>query len=124
MLVVDDDADTREILCMVLSQHGAQVHAAGSSAEALGTFRKWQPHVLMSDLGMPGEDGFALIEKVRGLAPEDGGEVPAVALTAYARDEDSMRAHAAGYQIHIPKPVDPTRLVSAVAGLARRAGKA
>jgi PAS domain S-box-containing protein len=124
VLVVDDDADTREILCMVLSQHGAQVHAAGSSAEALGTFREWQPHVLMSDLGMPGEDGFALIEKVRGLAPEDGGEVPAVALTAYARDEDSMRAHAAGYQIHIPKPVDPTRLVSAVAGLARRARKA
>ncbi|HJQ22421.1 MAG TPA: ATP-binding protein [Blastocatellia bacterium] len=121
VLVVDDDADTREVLCMVLSQHGAQVHAAGSSMEALGAFREWLPDVLMSDLGMPGEDGFALIEKVRGLAPEEGGDVPAVALTAYARDEDSRRARAAGYQVHIPKPVDPTRLVSAVAGLARAA---
>ncbi|MFL6274543.1 MAG: ATP-binding protein [Blastocatellia bacterium] len=124
VLVVDDDPDTREILRLVLSQSGAEVHAAGTSSEALGAFRDWKPHVLISDLGMPGEDGFALIEKVRTLAPEEGGNIPAAALTAYAREEDSLRARSAGYQIHISKPVDPTRLVAIVAGLARHAGKA
>ncbi|HKP11394.1 MAG TPA: ATP-binding protein, partial [Blastocatellia bacterium] len=84
VLVVDDDPDTREILCMVLSQHGAEVHAAGSSDEGIGVFREWKPNVLISDLGMPGEDGFAFIERVRRLAPEEGGGVPAAALTAYA----------------------------------------
>ncbi|HKQ08790.1 MAG TPA: ATP-binding protein [Blastocatellia bacterium] len=124
VLVVDDDPDTREILRLVLSESGAEVHAAGTSSEALGAFRDWKPHVLISDLGMPGEDGFALIKKVRTLAPEEGGNIPAAALTAYAREEDSLRARSAGYQIHISKPVDPTRLVAVVAGLARHAGKA
>ena len=124
VLVVDDDPDTREILIVVLSQHGAEVHAAGSTDEGLGVFREWKPNVLISDLGMPGEDGFAFIERVRRLAPEEGGNVPAAALTAYARDEDSERARSAGYQVHIPKPVDPARLATVVAGLARAAKKA
>jgi CheY-like chemotaxis protein len=123
-MVVDDDPDTREILCMVLSQYGAEVHAAGSSADALGAFREWKPNVLISDLGMPGEDGFAFIQKVRTFAPEDGGNIPAAALTAYAREEDRQRARSAGYQIHIPKPVDPTKLATVVAGLAKRIRKA
>jgi PAS domain S-box-containing protein len=124
VMVVDDDPDTREILCMVLSQYGAEVHAAGSSADALGAFREWKPNVLISDLGMPGEDGFAFIQKVRTFAPEDGGNIPAAALTAYAREEDRQRARSAGYQIHIPKPVDPTKLATVVAGLAKRIRKA
>ena len=124
VLVVDDDLDTREILCLVLSQYGAEVHAAGSSIDALGAFREWKPNVLISDLGMPGEDGFAFIRKVRGFAPEDGGNIPAAALTAYAREEDRQRARSAGYQIHIPKPVDPTKLATVVAGLAKRIRKA
>jgi len=124
VLVVDDDPDTREILCVVLGQRGAEVHAAASSADALIAFHEWKPNVLISDLGMPGEDGFALIEKVRRLAPEEGGNIPAAALTAYAREEDSQRAQSAGYQIHISKPVDPTKLAAVVAGLARRASNA
>jgi PAS domain S-box-containing protein len=124
VLVVDDDPDTREILCLTLSQYGAEVHAAASTADALGAFREWKPNVLISDLGMPGEDGYAFIEKVRRLAPEEGGNIPAAALTAYARDEDSERARSAGYQIHIPKPVDPATLTTVVARLARRAKKA
>jgi PAS domain S-box-containing protein len=124
VLVVDDDADTREILRVLLSQSGAEVYAAGSSAEALIAIGEWQPGVLVSDLGMPGEDGIALIAKVRALAPEGGGNIPAAALTAYARDEDSLRARSAGYQVHIAKPVDPAKLVNAVAGLAKRARKA
>ena len=124
VLVVDDDPDTREILCVVLGQRGAEVHAAASSADALIAFREWKPNVLISDLGMPGEDGFALIERVRQLAPEDGGNIPAAALTAYAREEDSRRAHSAGYQVHISKPVDPAKLAAVVAGLARHARKA
>lgn len=121
VLVVDDDPDTCEILCLVLSQYGAEVYAAGSSKDALGAFREWKPNLLISDLGMPGEDGFAFIQKVRTLAPEEGGNIPAAALTAYAREEDRLRAHSAGYQIHIPKPVDPTKLATVVAGLAQRA---
>ena len=73
---------------------------------------------------MPDEEGFAIIEKVRRLAPEEGGTIPAAALTAYAREEDSQRARSAGYQVHISKPVDPARLAAVVAGLARRASKA
>ncbi|MEN3331745.1 MAG: hypothetical protein V7641_1110 [Blastocatellia bacterium] len=124
VLVVDDDLDTREILCIVLSQCGAEVHAAGSSQDALGAFREWKPNILTSDLGMPGEDGYAFIQKVRTFAPEDGGISPAAALTAYAREEDRQRARSAGYQIHISKPVDPTKLATVVAGLAKHTKKA
>jgi CheY-like chemotaxis protein len=121
VLVVDDEPDTLEILCMVLKRSGAQVRAASSSADALEAFIEWKPDLLVSDLGMPGEDGFALIGKIRALAPEQGGGIPAAALTAYVREEDRLEALAAGYQTHIPKPVDPTALVAAVAGLAKRA---
>ncbi|MGB9180223.1 MAG: ATP-binding protein [Pyrinomonadaceae bacterium] len=121
VLVVDDEPDTLEILCVVLNQHGAKVRAAASSTDALKAFLEWQPNVLVSDLGMPGEDGFALICKVRALTPEQGGNIPAAALTAYVREEDRLQALAAGYQTHIPKPVDPNILAAAVAGLAKRA---
>jgi PAS domain S-box-containing protein len=120
VLVVDDEPDTLETLCMILNQHGAKVRAASSCASALEAFMEWQPNVLISDLGMPGEDGFTLIGKVRALVPEQGGNIPAAALTAYVREEERLRALDAGYHTHIPKPVDPSTLAAAVAGLAKR----
>ncbi|HSS22702.1 MAG TPA: ATP-binding protein [Pyrinomonadaceae bacterium] len=120
VLLVDDEPDTLEVLRVVLSQFGAQVRGAVSTAEALKTFLEWQPDVLVSDLGMPGEDGYALIEKVRSLPPEQGRDIPAAALTAHAREEDRALALAKGYQAHIKKPVDPTRLATAVAILGNK----
>ena len=120
VLVVDDNSDTREILRLMLNQYGAEVRAAASTAEALGAFFEWKPNVLISDLGMPDEDGFALIRKVRALAPEEGGNIPAAALTAYVRAEERLQAISAGYQTHIAKPVDPTILAAIVSGLAKR----
>jgi len=123
VLVVENELDTLEILRLALGQYGAQVRAASSSAGALEAFSEWKPDVLISDLGMPGEDGFTLIRKVRSLAPAQGGSVPAAALTAYVRDEDRLRALEAGYQAHVPKPVEPSALASVVARLASRAGR-
>jgi signal transduction histidine kinase/ActR/RegA family two-component response regulator len=119
VLLVDDEPDTLEVLHLVLSQFGAQVRGAASTRDALQTFLEWKPDVLVSDLGMPAEDGYALIDRVRSLTPEQGGEVPAAALTAHVRDEDRGLALAKGYQAHIHKPVDPTRLAAAVADLAK-----
>jgi PAS domain S-box-containing protein len=121
VLVVDDEPDTLEFLETALKQFGAEVFAAASSAEALSALPRWKPDVMVSDLGMPQEDGYALIGLVRALAPEQGGAIPAAALTAYVRDEDRARALDAGYQAHVPKPVDPSALARVVAGLAGRA---
>jgi signal transduction histidine kinase len=120
-LVVDDDADSREMLAMVLTQCDVDVEMAGSVAEAMEAFRRRPPDLLISDIGMPGEDGFVLIERVRALAPHEGGRVPAIALTAYARVEDRVRVLGAGFQMHLPKPVEPIELVAVVGELARRA---
>ncbi|MGH9942864.1 MAG: response regulator, partial [Pyrinomonadaceae bacterium] len=117
-LVVEDDEDTRQLLRLVLERHGADVLTAASAAEALDALRRSPPDVFISDIGMPREDGYALIRQVRALAPEQGGHVPAIALTAYARDEDRDRAIALGYDVHIPKPVDPETLVAVVARFA------
>jgi CheY-like chemotaxis protein len=100
----------------------AEVRPCASSAEALQTLDEWRPDVLVSDIGMPVEDGYELIRKIRAREPERGGLIPAVALTAYARDEDSQRAIDAGYQAHVPKPVEPGELATAVANLAGRRG--
>ena len=121
VLVVDDDADTRELLKAVLGSRGAEVSAAGSAREALELFETLRPAVLVSDIGMPGEDGYDLIRKVRALPAERGGRTPAVALTAYAGAEDRARAFLAGYQVHVPKPVEPKELMGVVASLARGA---
>jgi CheY-like chemotaxis protein len=120
VLVVDDEPDTLEFLSAGLSRYGAQVCTASSSADALEAVLSWKPDLIVSDLGMPGEDGFALIEKVRALSPAQGGDTPAAALTAYAGEEDRSRAVDAGYQAHIPKPVDPATLAALVAGLAKQ----
>jgi PAS domain S-box-containing protein len=120
VLVVDDDPDTLEVLHLMLSQYGAEVRTAVSSAAALETFLDWKPAVLVSDIGMPNEDGYSLIGKIRGLSAEQGGNTPAAALTAYVRERDKRQAINAGFQIHIAKPVEQAALAEAVAKLARK----
>jgi signal transduction histidine kinase/CheY-like chemotaxis protein len=123
LLVVDDEADTRTLLKAVLERCGASVVAVASAGEALAALKETRPDVLISDLGMPGEDGYTLIKKVRALSPEDGGQTPSAALTAYARVEDRMKVLRAGFQIHIPKPVEPAELITVVANLAGRTAR-
>ena len=122
VLVVDDDEDTCKMLDMVLGRCGAEVKVSCSAQQAYDAL-DWEPDVLVSDIGMPGEDGYELISKVRRRGLERGRQIPAIALTAYARDEDRLRALSAGYQIHLPKPVEPGQLIAAVANLARRTEK-
>ena len=121
VLVVDDDPDTLEALRHLLEQSGARVAVAASAEEALDAVRRSPPDVLLSDIGLPGEDGLSLIRRVRGLDPGLGGAVPAAALTAYTQAEDRERAIGAGYQVFLSKPVDPAELTAALARLAGRA---
>jgi signal transduction histidine kinase/ActR/RegA family two-component response regulator len=120
VLAVDDEPDTRELLKAGLGQCGAVVRVVGSAAEALEAIAVETPDLLISDIGMPDEDGYELIRRVRQLPPEKGGKVPAIALTAYARVEDRMQALRAGYQMHVPKPVELAELVAVAASLVRR----
>ncbi|MFN2456114.1 MAG: ATP-binding protein [Pyrinomonadaceae bacterium] len=120
VLVVDDEADARELLVMVLESCGSEVTTAASATEAFKMVRKLKPDILISDIGMPDEDGYSLIGNIRALKPEDGGQIPAIALTAHARRQDRMRALASGYQMHIAKPVEPAELVVVIASLAGR----
>jgi PAS domain S-box-containing protein len=122
VLVVDDEAEVRALVTMVLEQHGSKVTVAASVDEALAALEHLQPDVLLCDIGMPGKDGYALIRKVRELESKQGRQIPAAALTAYVRAEDRTRALLAGFQIHLPKPVEPSKLVMTVANLARRSG--
>jgi PAS domain S-box-containing protein len=120
LLAVDDERDSRAMVMEVLRAAGAEVSEASSVAEALETFARLRPDLTISDIGMPGEDGYSLIRKLRALPAELGGATPAVALTAYARSEDVQRAVSAGYQAHLAKPVEPMQLVSLVANLCGR----
>jgi CheY-like chemotaxis protein len=120
ILVVDDERDTRELLKAGLSRCGAEVSAASSAAEAIELMRGAVPDLLISDIGMPDEDGYALMRRVRQFPAAAGGRVPAIALTAYARVEDRMQALRSGYQMHVPKPVEMAELVTVAASLARR----
>jgi len=119
VLVVDDQPDTRDLLSSVIGNCNAVVFAACSSEEGLALVQKEKPDVIISDVGMPGEDGYAFIRRVRELAPEAGGRTPAAALTAYARAEDRRLAMRAGFEMHVPKPVEPSELLSIIATLAR-----
>ena len=118
VLVVDDEADARELINRILSDCQAQVRTAASAAQALAALRAGPADVLVSDLGMPDVDGFELLARVRALGPAAGGNVAAVALTAFARSEDRLRALEAGFSAHISKPVEPSELIAAVAALA------
>lgn len=120
LLVVDDEADTRELLAVLLEQLGADVTTAPSVGAALESLEHQVPDVLVSDLGMPEEDGYTLIRRVRELGVERGFWFPAVALTAYAQTRDKNRALSAGYQVHLSKPIEPAALVATVAELAGR----
>ena len=120
VLIVDDDADTRELLTVILEENGVQASAVATVREALDALQDLKPHVLVSDIGMPEEDGYDLIRQLRALVPEQGGRIPAVALTAYAREDDRIQALSAGFQMHIPKPIEPLQLLAVVASLASR----
>jgi CheY-like chemotaxis protein len=120
ILVVDDEADTREVVAAALSQAGAEVASVANAAAAMDLILRWKPNVLVSDIGMPEEDGYALIRKVRALGKEQGGDIPAVALTAFARTNDRLKVLSSGYQMHVPKPVEPMELATVINSLMRR----
>jgi PAS domain S-box-containing protein len=122
VLVVDDEPDVRELLVAVLEHCRVEVRAVASAAEALAAVPAFRPDVLVSDIGMPGEDGYELVRKLRALPVEAGGRLPALALTAFARTEDRARALLAGFQMHISKPLDPSELMVVLANLSGRVG--
>lgn len=120
VLVVDDEADGRELVAFILEQHGALVSEAASVAQALSALESGMPHILISDLGMPGEDGYSFIRQIRALPGEKGGKIPAIALSAYAKEEDRRRALLTGFQMYMSKPFDPLELIVMVASLSGR----
>jgi CheY-like chemotaxis protein len=107
ILLIDDEPDTRTFLRIVLEQCGAEIRDAGSAAEGLRMAQEWKPSLVVSDIGMPDADGYEFIRKFREWERQQATWVPAVALTAYARPEDRVRALTAGYQVHVAKPIDP-----------------
>jgi len=120
VLVVDDERDAREFVQRVLEEFGAEVVSCSSAAEALDAIAQCHPNVMLCDIGMPGEDGYQLIQKVKVLATHEGIEMAAVALTAYSREEDRRRSLELGFRLHLAKPVEPMRIVEVVAALANR----
>lgn len=119
ILVVDDETDTRELVTFILEEQGAKVTAAASAQEALVALTEFKPDMLLSDIGMPQMDGYMLIQQVRALASEQGEQIPAIALTAYAGEMNQQQAFAAGFRKHISKPIEPEELVQAIADLVR-----
>jgi PAS domain S-box-containing protein len=117
ILAVDDEPDARDVLAASLTHYGAEVRVATSAAEALEIFSGFQPDILVSDIGMPEVDGYILMQQIRALPTEQGGKVGAIALTAYAKEEERQQALNSGYQAHIAKPLEPDTLVQAVAEL-------
>ena len=117
VLLVDDERDTRELIAFILEQSGAVVIQAASALEALRVMPQFQPNLLLSDIGMPEVDGYMLMRQIRAMLPELGGQIPAIALTAYAAEVDYQQAIAAGFEQHITKPVEPAKLIRAIANL-------
>jgi len=117
ILIVDDEADARELMRMVLRSSGADVRAATCAEEAFEQLEQWHPDILVSDIGLPGDDGYALIQKLRAWEAPRGASIPALAVSAHARAEDRTRAIAAGYQMHIAKPLEPADFVAAIGHL-------
>ncbi len=118
LLLVEDDADARELMRAILLDAGADVECVSSSSAALIALRSFRPQLLLSDIAMPGEDGYSLIRRIRALDAAEGGGIPSIALTAYTREEDRLKALQAGFTSHVGKPVNPTELIAAVASLA------
>uniref|UniRef100_B8HJX7 Circadian input-output histidine kinase CikA n=1 Tax=Cyanothece sp. (strain PCC 7425 / ATCC 29141) TaxID=395961 RepID=B8HJX7_CYAP4 len=119
ILAVDDEADTRALLAAMLTQYGAEVITVGSAATALATLPSFAADVLISDIGMPEMDGIALLQQIRALPPEQGGQIPAIALTAYAGESNQQQSLQAGFQCHLDKPIEPWQLLQTIATLAR-----
>ncbi|HEX8824348.1 MAG TPA: ATP-binding protein, partial [Archangium sp.] len=124
ILVVDDHADARELVTRLLEECGAEVLTAGSVEEAVAVVEAQRLDLLISDIGMPGSDGFELLRRVRALGKNGGGALPALALTAFARSEDRTRALRAGFLVHLAKPIDPSALIATVARITRRMDEA
>lgn len=120
ILIIEDDADSRQLISTVLTLQGSQVQSSSTPEEGFGLLRQLRPDVLICDIGLPGEDGYHLMERIRRLPPQEGGLVPAIALTAYAAPRDRLAALSAGFQTHLPKPVQPEQLVAAVADISGR----
>jgi len=120
ILVVDDDPDATEVVSTILGQAGAEVATASSAPQAIDLVDRWGPNVLISDIGMPGEDGYQLIRKVRARFPDKPSQIPAIALTAFARSQDRLKALSEGYQMHVAKPIEPIELVTVIASLTQR----
>jgi PAS domain S-box-containing protein len=118
VLVVDDDRDSLDLAASILTKAGAETRACTSASDGLAEFKAWRPDVLVSDIQMEAEDGYALIRRVRNLEHSEGGKTPAIALTAYGRMEDRLRTLSAGFTMHVPKPVDPLELTTLVANAA------
>lgn len=119
VLVVDDDLDSLELTSIILEPYGVQVAIAASASEAIEANTKFQPELLICDIAMPVIDGYSFIRQIRSLPPEQGGQIPAIALTACAGEKERTQALNAGFQMHVSKPVDPNQLVAVVASLAR-----
>jgi CheY-like chemotaxis protein len=117
ILIVDDDTDGRALVAFLLEQIGAQVISATSAHEALLILPQAKPDVLLSDIGMPDMDGYMLIQQVRTFSPEQGGQIPAIALTAYAGEMNQQQALAAGFQKHISKPIEAEKLIQVISSL-------
>lgn len=117
--MVDDEVDTRELMQVMLTQCGAEVETAASAEEALAKLERAHYNLLVSDIGMPGVDGYELLRRVRRLPAERGGKLPAIALTAYARTESRLRALRTDYQMHVPKPVDMAELLAVITSVLR-----
>ena len=123
ILVVDDDTDTRELIEWVLKRVGAEVVACASAKEAMEALEKEErPHILVSDIAMPEEDGLSLMRRIRALPRERGGRIPAIALTAHSLVTDRLQSLRAGFQSHVPKPVIPEELVEVVASIVHLRG--
>ncbi|KAB8334241.1 response regulator [Scytonema tolypothrichoides VB-61278] len=120
VLVVDDEVDAQELVRTILEDSGAMVFTASCVEQALELVQTQKPHVVISDIGMPGKDGYEFIRRLRGLPSSMGGDIPAAAVTAFARFEDRIRALRSGYQTHVAKPVEPAELIAVVASLAGR----
>jgi CheY-like chemotaxis protein len=114
VLIVDDDSDNLQLFAFLFEAYGAEVAAVSSASDAFQAVLEWRPDVLVSDVRMPDEDGHMLMRRIRGLTVEQGGQMPAIALTANAKESDRLQALAAGYQQHLAKPVDPDVLLQAV----------
>jgi CheY-like chemotaxis protein len=122
VLLVEDDADAREVTVTGLEKAGFELRAVGTAQEALTLLDKWVPDVIVSDIGMPGVDGYEFMRLLRARPAERGGRVMALALTAFARLEDAIRARSSGYQGHLAKPISPEDLATAIAKLQRQGG--